>query len=1013
MKMKPVLLLLLTCLLPAGLLSGAEDKKAETQFNFATGLLIKNEHALAGDEFEALLRNYPNFTQADIACYRLGEARQKGGQPDAARQAFERLLKDFPASDRAPHAHYWLGQLKSGEDPAAAAKHYAAILAQWPESPIAEAAAYGAAENQFKAGNWDAAITGCDALLKSFPNGEQAPNALYTRGWAAFQSEKWELACSSFGEFVKKAPQNPLAEVARAKQAQALHRLGRLDEALKLYTELSPLDNESGLASSIGRATLLFERGDTPAAAEAFEAVAKRLAGDPRRPACLLNAGHAWFATNNFKRAAAAFGQLTRDHPQDALAPAAAYWLGQAQFRGGDAAKAVATVTPLLDQAALQKAHGFDLRLLLAEAQMSQQAYAEAAKAYATARQAQPDHRLVPEAWMGELAALEKAGQTDAAEKTAAAFLEALPNHERAAEMRFWLGEFRFRRQAYAEADEAMAAFLAAAPKHKLAPEALYKRGWCARHGERHADAMTHFKALYTAWPDHPLAAEAALRAGQAAEALRKPAEAFEAYQQARKLSPASETAEQAWLAGTAILLTKGDTQKALETAAEFVARHPKSTLLPYAELYRAEALSRLERFDEALKVYQLPLLQEAATVQEATFGAAWCLDRLQRPAEAAAAYEKVAGGGKGRAVEAAYLAARAYEQAKEFGKARQAYAGIAANEAQPEARRDEAAYREAYCAWQAKDAEGAVRSYTSMLTQRADSPLAPQALYDLAWVLLEQDKHADAEARFRELAKRFPTNALAADVQFRLGELAYERGDYAAAAAAYETALKQPGISFAGEVRYKLGWTYEQLKRPDDAINCFARLAADDPQGVRAPEARYRQARLLQEAGRHDQALAVLKEITEGTFAEHAALLRAESLRATNRQREALEAYDHLLKTWPEGSFRLAGQLGRAHALRTVGAHKDALEAYSAVAATTPSESAAQATLGQGYCHFAMQQWDEAAKAFLKVDILYGYENLKKEALTQLALTWEKAGDADKAARYRNELAQRYPEKP
>ena len=115
MKMKPVLLLLLTCLLPAGLLSGAEDKKAETQFNFATGLLIKNEHALAGDEFEALLRNYPNFTQADIACYRLGEARQKGGQPDAARQAFARLLKDFPASDRAPHAHYWLGQLKSGK----------------------------------------------------------------------------------------------------------------------------------------------------------------------------------------------------------------------------------------------------------------------------------------------------------------------------------------------------------------------------------------------------------------------------------------------------------------------------------------------------------------------------------------------------------------------------------------------------------------------------------------------------------------------------------------------------------------------------------------------------------------------------------------------------------------------------------------------------------------------------------------------------------------------------------
>jgi tetratricopeptide (TPR) repeat protein len=164
---------------------------------------------------------------------------------------------------------------------------------------------------------------------------------------------------------------------------------------------------------------------------------------------------------------------------------------------------------------------------------------------------------------------------------------------------------------------------------------------------------------------------------------------------------------------------------------------------------------------------------------------------------------------------------------------------------------------------------------------------------------------------------------------------------------------------------------------------------------------------------GRHDQALAVLAGIQEGAFAEHAALLKAESLRATNRQREALEAYDHLLKTWPEGSFRLAAQLGRAHSLRAVGAHRDALEAYAAVAAAAPGENAAQATLGQGYCHYALQQWDEAAKSFLKVDILYGYENLKKEALTQLVQTWEKAGDADKAARYRNELAQRYPEKP
>ena len=159
--------------------------------------------------------------------------------------------------------------------------------------------------------------------------------------------------------------------------------------------------------------------------------------------------------------------------------------------------------------------------------------------------------------------------------------------------------------------------------------------------------------------------------------------------------------------------------------ASDFVAQRPRSPLLPYAQLYRAEALSQLKRIDEALQAYQSPVLQQEATVQEATFGAAWCLDQLQRPAEAAAAYEKVAAAGKGRAAEAAYLAARAREQAKEYDRARQAYAKLAASEVQPPARRDEAAYREAHCAWQAKDAEGAVRGYTALLTQRAGSPLA------------------------------------------------------------------------------------------------------------------------------------------------------------------------------------------------------------------------------------------------------------------------------------------------
>jgi TolA-binding protein len=116
---------------------GCRADEAEDQFNFATGLLIKNEFALAAEEFQALLARHPRFGQADVARYRLGEALQKAGDTAAARAAFEQLLRDHPQSDRAPQAHYWLAQMLADDDPAAAAAHYGEVVARRPDSPLA------------------------------------------------------------------------------------------------------------------------------------------------------------------------------------------------------------------------------------------------------------------------------------------------------------------------------------------------------------------------------------------------------------------------------------------------------------------------------------------------------------------------------------------------------------------------------------------------------------------------------------------------------------------------------------------------------------------------------------------------------------------------------------------------------------------------------------------------------------------------------------------------------------
>lgn len=1006
----------------SGMLRAADD--AETRFNFATGLLIKHEYAMAADEFDKLLADHPGFAQADVARYRLGEASQKAGDQERARKAFEKLLADFPKSERAPQSHYWMAQLLTPQKPAEAAVHYEAIVAGWPDHNLAEAASYGVAETRFKAGDWPAAIAACDALLKLHPASSQAVNAWYTRGWAAFQKGDWEVARASFATLAEKFPNSSFVPEARLKTAQALEKLGRPGEALPVYAELAAGKEEIGTDAAIGRATLLFGQGDKRAAAAAFEEVVPRLEGDPRQPACLMNAGHAWMATNDFDKAAAAFTQMLQKHPGHDQATAAAYWLGVGQLRGGKPAEALKTLSAPAVAEGLPAELGFDLRLVQAEAHAAKGDFAAAAKAYGAARAFQPANPRAPDALAGEMAMHDKAGDAAAAAVSAAAFLKDYPAHPRAAEMGFWNGEFLFRQQKTAEARAAFEAFVKGSGTHPLVPDARYKLGWCARAAGDAAAARQGFRQVREAHPDHPLAPEAAFREGEAAETAGDAEGALAAYAEAVRLSPEGSFASSAKLARIVILLGRRGSEAALKEAADFIRDYPQSLQIAFAHLYRGEALAQLERYEEALAQYRNPAVAQGTTGADALFGAGWCLRALGRQAEAAESFTAAAaafgkaevGGaasatGAGRGAEAAWLAARALEDAGEFARARTAHGAVARDGRQPEARREEAAYREALCAWKGGDANGALPLLAALAARQPPGAFAAQALYDQAWILMEQKKMSDAEGRFKDLLTRFPGHALAPDVNFRLGELAYGRDDFAVAVSAYEAALKGEAPAFAAEVLYKLGWALAQAGRPDEAIAAFARLAGEHPDTGHAPEARYRQAHLLFEAKRHEQAIAALAGIGEGPFAERAALLKAEALRATGKHREALQEYDRLLKTWPVSDGSTAAQLGRGHSLRAVGAHKDALDAYAAVITATTGEEAAQATLGQGYSHFAMQNWGEAAKAFLKVDILYGYDELKAEALDQLALTWEKAGDAEKAARYRQERAQRYPE--
>lgn len=985
--------------------------EADDQFNFATGLLIRNEPRLAADEFQKLLAKSPQFSQADVALYRLGEALQKAGDTAGARQTLERLVRDWPKSGRLTAAHYLLGQLIVAADPRAAAAHFAATMAGEPDGALAEPAAFGQAEAFYQATDWSAAAKAYAAVLTRHPEGKYAPQALYSRGWSEFMAGDFAAATISFDTFGQRFATHELAAECRLKRADSLFKQKRLDEALQAYDKVKTDKAVLNADALVGRAWCLHEQHKLDAAVSAFSAAAQALGKEPRAAVCLFNAGNDAIAVGQFGVAAELFARVRGgEWPDHELVKPSAYWQALAQLRQGKTDQAVALIEDFRKSGPPADLL-VDTLMLLAEARTIRREYAVAAGLYAVVLKEHAASPLAGEAAAGRVLALEKSGDVAGAEAAAVAFVTAYPQHAQLAMMRFLIGEYRYRQGKYAEALPAFEAFLKAAPQHEFAADALFKSGWAASNLKDVARARAAFGMLVTNFPASPLAAEAAFMGGRAADTAGDTASAALAFGAAVRLGGGTNVPAQR----AALELVRLDQRAkhfdaALRGAETFITAHAAAgPRLAFAWLYKGEALLELGRPAEALQAYAQVGTNDPAAAAAAATGGAWAQRKLGRHAEAAVIFQRLATGVEVEALEAAFWAARSWEDAGKPAEALSLYDDLLKRPVAGQMHADEASYRRAVCFWRVHGAPAAEPVFIELLAARPQSAFVPAALYDLAWVLLEQKKAEVARQRFDDLSMRFPKDELTPDARFRSGEIAYDLQAFTNAAASYEAALIA-GVSFTDKVLYKLGWAREKMGQLEPALAVFQRLAREFPQSELADEARYRQGRLLQALGRPAEAIDVFAAVGAGVFASRAAFGRAESLRVAGRHKEALSAYDNVLKQWPQGETRIQAQLGRGHSLRALGANQDAVEAYAAVIKATDTLDAAQAVLGQGYAFFAMNAWEDAAKSFLKVDILYGYDELKPEALNMLVKTWEQAGDTVKAAKYRAEREQRYP---
>ena len=126
--------------------------------------------------------------------YQRGFAEASCGNKEAA-ATLTKFIEKYPGDERLPMAiqQRGLGELKT-EDYAGALRDFELVASKYPQSAVAESAAYHAAKVKGIKQDYPAMVAAFQKLLTDFPQTKVAPEAWYWIGTGYFQQQKWKEA---------------------------------------------------------------------------------------------------------------------------------------------------------------------------------------------------------------------------------------------------------------------------------------------------------------------------------------------------------------------------------------------------------------------------------------------------------------------------------------------------------------------------------------------------------------------------------------------------------------------------------------------------------------------------------------------------------------------------------------------------------------------------------------------------------------------------------------------------
>ena len=801
----------------------------------------------AGTLLDQLLKRFPDSPLVPSARLQRGRAWFEQGRFEDALAAFAQVPSN--RSDLQDDVSFWTAKcrIRMG-DFSDAAERLGKAIEQSADSELLSEMQYDYAFALARAGRLENAVNALERFRAEFPDHPMAPDSLHMLAATRHSQGRYEQSQVHCRGFLKQYPSHELAPATLFLSAENEFLSGRYAEAVELYQRYlahQPDDTQATRASfRLGMALYRLQRFDEaqPLLAGVAHGAGSEIAESYRSALSAL--GNIHFQSGKWKQAAEYFDRyLASGHgaPEPPLAKGEEQPPRSPSYLAGAGEGGLATRDQRLDLPAAD-----DALLKLGLALQRQGRHEDALRTYdrLLERFAQSPHRLQ--------ARFER-GQS----------LHALGRSTEAADA------FR---QVLSEGSDSR--FTAYAEDHL---------GSIALTDKRYKDAAEHFERSSDASARH----SSAPGLGLGDQPSRSPLGEGE--------QPPLPPLGKAEMEGSGAVLRRGlalmgyqrygDAEKAFK---RFLELDPSNPAAPEARARQAMALSRQDRFSDALQLIERverewgvrsPSAQrEGGGPQRLLrdgllYEKAWCLNKLDRPDQAATVYRTLLDGTIEQGLRLHVLlelaaieaAAKRYDAAVPLLRQLREAAGRtrALDPAEVPARlHEQGTYRLAVCLFETKAFSEAASIFEDFIGSFPDSSLLPSASLLCGEALIKLGKHGRAVTHLTRVVENFASDVACAPSMLRLGDSLAVLQRWSKSEAVLADFLSAfPDSAQGYQARFGIGWARENQGRYGEAIKAYLEVVSHH-QGPTAARAQFQIGECLFAQQQYHQAVGELLKV-------------------------------------------------------------------------------------------------------------------------------------------------------